>query len=402
MLGGLASGSTVIENLLEGADCLATAAILRQLGVTVERAAEGRWRVDGGALREPTTILDCGNSGTTMRLMAGILAGQPFHSVLSGDESLNSRPMPRVGNPLRQMGATIDGREDGKFAPLSIRGGRLHGIDTKTPVASAQIKSSILLAGLFADGETTVTEPSLSRDHTERMLPAFGVTLEQKGLSATVQGGAKLQAGFIQIPADFSSAAFPLVAALVIPDSRLELVDVGTNWTRVGFLDLLQSSGANIQREKERERAGEPAADLTAQTSSLTAMTAGGDLIPRMIDEVPLFAVAATQSHGETRLSEAGELRLKESDRLETIRMELGRMGAAIETTEDGLIIQGPTFLTGAIVHSHGDHRIAMSLAIAGMIADGETLVTDVECVDTSFPGFVQLMRALGADIEEV
>jgi 3-phosphoshikimate 1-carboxyvinyltransferase len=403
ILGALAEGATEIENLLESADCMSTADILQALGTPMEQSADGRWTVRGqDALKPAGRDLDCGNSGTTIRLMAGVLAGQPFTSVLTGDESLRRRPMRRVVEPLRLMGAQVDGRDDGRFAPLTVRGGGLRGIRYETPVASAQVKSCILLAGLFAEGETIVTEPARSRDHTERMLAAFGIEVLQDELSCGLRGDRRPKGTKVTVPGDFSSAAFAVVAGLIVPGSRVRVEGVGLNWTRSGLLDVLQASGAQIKTENERTVAGEPIGDVVVEHSDMWGLHAGGDLVVRMIDEAPVFAVAATQASGGTELADAGELRHKESDRLETISRELRKLGAEIEVTQDGLAVGGPTRLDGAEVTSYADHRIAMSLAVAGLAADGETIVRDVECVGTSFPGFVGFMRALGADIEEI
>ncbi|GMV35880.1 MAG: 3-phosphoshikimate 1-carboxyvinyltransferase [Fimbriimonadales bacterium] len=401
ILGALAEGTTNIRNLLEGEDCLATARILRHLGVPVERLGPGEWSVTGGPLSEPQDVLNAGNSGTTIRLMAGVLAGCPFLSVITGDDSLRRRPMARIVEPLRRMGAMVDGREGGRLAPLTIRGGKLRGIRYESPVASAQVKSCVLLAGLRAEGETVVTEPSLSRDHTERMLTAFGAEVERSDLSVAVRGGATLRAADVEVPGDVSSAAFPLVAGLIVPGSSVEVFGVGDNPTRTGLLEVLIGAGADLAVTERREEAGEPVANMTARHCTLSGLSAAGDLVVRMVDEVPVFAVAATQSDGFTELSSASELRHKESDRLATITGELRKMGADIRDTHDGLLARGPTRLRGAVVCSHGDHRIAMSLAVAGLAAEGETVVEDVECVDTSFPGFVEMMRSLGADIRE-
>lgn len=401
ILGALAEGTTAIRGLLEGEDCLATARTLRRLGVTIERHGPGEWTVTGAPLTEPDDVLDAGNSGTTMRLMAGVLAGWPFLSVITGDESLRRRPMARVVNPLRSMGATVDGRDGGRLAPLTIRGGGLHGICYESAVASAQVKSCLLLAGMRAEGETVVTEPSLSRDHTERMLAAFGADVVRSDLSVSIRGGSTLRATDVAVPGDVSSAAFPLVAGLIVPGSSVEVLEVGDNPTRTGLLEVLIAAGARLTVSGRREQAGEPIADMSARHSTLSGLSAAGDLVVRMVDEVPAFAVAATQAEGYTELSGASELRHKESDRLATISAELTKMGAEIRDTHDGLVVRGPTRLQGAAVCSHGDHRIAMSLVVAGLAAEGETVVEGVECVDTSFPGFADAMRSLGADIRE-
>lgn len=401
MFGGIALGETRIHNLLEGEDCLSTAAILSSLGVEAIRLQEGEWAVQGlGRLQAPDQALDAGNSGTTVRLMAGILAGQPFESTLTGDESLRSRPMKRIIDPLRQMGAEIT--SEGDRAPLTIRGGSLHGIHYESPVASAQVKSCVLLAGLFAEGETSVQEPSGSRDHTERMLPSFGGVVSVDGTRVSILGGQPLTGAEVTIPGDVSSAAFPLIASLIVDNSSIEMPRVGLNPTRTGILDALLQMNADIELAAEPHGHMEPAGTIRSDFSTLAGSGIGGELIPRLVDEVPALAVAATQATGETIITDAKELRVKESDRLATISKELRKMGARIEETEDGLRIEGPVVLLGTDVATYGDHRIAMSLAIAAMAANGETIIRDVECVDTSFPGFARLMRLLGADIEEI
>lgn len=401
MFGGIALGETRIHNLLEGEDCLSTAAILSSLGVEAIRLQEGEWAVQGlGRLQAPDQALDAGNSGTTVRLMAGILAGQPFESTLTGDESLRSRPMKRIIDPLHQMGAEIT--SEGDRAPLTIRGGSLHGIHYESPVASAQVKSCVLLAGLFAEGETSVQEPSGSRDHTERMLPAFGGVVSVDGTRVSILGGQPLTGAEVTIPGDVSSAAFPLIASLIVDNSSIEMPRVGLNPTRTGILDALLQMNADIELAAEPHGHMEPAGTIRSDFSTLAGSGIGGELIPRLVDEVPALAVAATQATGETIITDAKELRVKESDRLATISKELRKMGARIEETEDGLRIEGPVVLLGTDVATYGDHRIAMSLAIAAMAANGETIIRDVECVDTSFPGFARLMRLLGADIEEI
>lgn len=406
MLGSLAEGVTEVTGFLPGADCLSTVRVFRQLGVPIEELAPTHLRIHGvgmEGLKEPEDVLDVGNSGTTMRLLLGILAGQPFHATLTGDASIRRRPMGRVTQPLRQMGAQIDGRKEGMFAPLAIRGGQLRGIHYTTPVASAQVKSCILLAGLYADGVTGVRESSLSRDYTERMLRAFSVPVFQEGDYICVRGGSRLKATAVQVPGDLSSAAFPLVAALLIPDSQITLQDVGINLTRTGLLDALVAMGADIRYEKEREYAGERVADIVVKGGrTLRAEEFGGSLIPRMIDEIPLLAVAATQAEGTTVIRDAAELRLKESDRLATITAELRKMGAKVKETEDGLIIYGPTPLCGATCESHHDHRIGMALAVAACFAKGKTVIKDCAAIDVSFPGFVSTMNGLGANMQSL
>jgi len=405
ILGMLAEGHTEVHHLLEADDCIHTARMAAQLGASIERVAGGHWRIEGvgeRGLSEADDLLDAGNSGTTTRLMAGILASYPIFSVLTGDNSLRKRPMRRVTLPLREMGAQIDGRGEGQFLPIAIRGGNLHGIRHEMPVPSAQLKSCLLLAGLRAEGETEVKETYSSRDHTERMLNAFGAELKRTGTPGvcmhqmSIKGGQKLQAGPVHVPADFSSAAFFLTAALLLPGSDLVIEHTGINPTRIGLLEALAQGGAHVHYESLSEAAGEPVATLHVRPQSLRGMYVNGALIPRLIDEVPVLAVVATQAHGETVIADAAELRVKESDRIRALSEELTKMGAQIEALPDGLRIEGPTPLHGTLVDSHGDHRIAMALAVAGMIAQrGETIIQDTECVNTSFPDFAEVMNRL-------
>ncbi len=364
----------------------------------------------------PAAPLDAGNSGTTMRLLLGLLASRPFTATLTGDASLCRRPMDRVVEPLRRMGARISGREGGRRAPLTIRGGGLRAIHHDSPVASAQVKSAILLAGLFAAGRTSVREPALSRDHTERLLPLFGVAVERDGLLVAVDGGQILAApARLAIPGDPSAAAFYLAAALLCPGSRITLQGVGVNPTRTGFLEVLQAMGARVRVEAVRELQpgggpagssataggpGEPVADLTAESSELRAVDVGGDLIPRLIDEIPILAVLATQARGTTRIRDAAELRVKETDRLTAIAEELRRLGARVDEHPGGLDIHGPTPLRGAVVSSRGDHRMAMALAVAGLVAAGETVIAGATSAAVSDPGFFSNLRRLGAPVE--
>lgn len=397
ILGALANGHVTIRNLASSADCLSTLRCLRALGVAIEDAGDETVVVGQGldGLREPGNVLDAGNSGTTMRLLAGVLAGQSFYSVITGDDSLRRRPMARIAEPLRKMGATVLGRDEGRFPPLTIRGGRLKSVDYTLPVASAQVKSALLLASLFAEGETVVREPALSRDHTERMLRAMGVALSQEGTSVRVQGGQSLRAVALDVPGDLSSAAFFLVAAAIVPDSHLVICDVGVNPTRTGALDVLQRMGARLTVANQRESGGEPVADIVVSASRLHGTVIEGDIIPRLIDELPILAVAATQAEGETTVRDAEELRVKETDRLAAIVTELSRMGADIRATADGFVIRGPTRLHGALCHSYGDHRMAMALAVAGLVASGETIIDDTSCVEVSFPGFMEVLKSV-------
>jgi 3-phosphoshikimate 1-carboxyvinyltransferase len=401
MLGALATGTTTLAGLLLGADPRSTASCFSLLGAQVSELNEQRVEVQGiglGQLHEPTEILDAGNSGTTLRLMLGILASHRdrFFTV-TGDHSLVRRPMDRVVKPLQQMGAMIWGRQGGSFAPLAIQGQRLNPIHYNSPIASAQVKSCILLAGLMAEGETTVTEPALSRDHSERMLRAFGATVkvDPQTHSVTVTGPATLQGQPVVVPGDISSAAFWLVAGAIVPGSELLVENVGVNPTRTGILDALAMMGADIQPENQREVAGEPVADLRVKYSPLKACTLEGSLIPRLIDEIPILAVAATSAQGTTIIRDAEELRVKESDRIAVMAAELNRMGAKITELPDGMEIVGGTALTGAEVDSYTDHRIAMSLAIAALKASGKTTIGRAEAASISYPQFTTTLQQI-------
>lgn len=391
ILGSLTDGVTEITGALRSHDCRDTAKAFRSMGVAIEETDDGRLQIQGVGLyglKEPAEVLDLGNSGTTMRLLAGVLAAQPFFSVLTGDQYLRARPMARVVMPLRSMGATILGRAGGNLPPLAIKGTRLQAIDYVSPVASAQIKSAILLAGLFTDGETTVTEPSLSRDHTERMFEAIGIPIHRNGLSVRVDGIKKISPFQMAIPGDFSAAAFFLVAALVLPGSELTLREVGINPTRTGLLDALQSMGAVIEVSRQRIVCGEPVADLHVRSQALHGTEIAGALIPRMVDEIPVFAVAAALAAGPTTIRDAAELRIKEVDRIAAIVKELHGFGVQIEQRPDGVIIQGGASLSGCQCDSWGDHRMAMALAVAALAAEGSTTISDPFCVSSSFPDF--------------
>ena len=343
MFGAIANGVTTIEGFLTGEDCLSTIDCFRKMGVSIEQDGEKVKVIGRGweGLCEPTEILDVGNSGTTTRLMLGILATRPFHSVVIGDDSIAKRPMSRVTDPLREMGSHIDGREKGNFTPLSIRGGATKGIAFTSKVASAQVKSAILLAGLQSEGVTSVTEPALSRDHTERMLEAYGVEVIRDGLTVSVKGGQSLQANHIVVPGDVSSAAFFLVAGAIVPNSNITLKDVGLNPTRSGIIDVLEQMGASMSIENERMVGGEPIGDITISTSKLKGIEISGDLIPRLIDEIPVIAVLATQAEGKTVIRDAEELKVKETNRIDTVVSELSKLGAKIEATDDGMVIEG-------------------------------------------------------------
>lgn len=400
MLGAIAQGETTIEGLLLGEDPRSTAKCFSLLGAKVSELNAERVSVRGvgiGELEEPVEVLDAGNSGTTMRLMLGILASHPgrFFAV-TGDSSLRSRPMSRVIKPLQQMGAQIWGRKSNSLAPLAILGQQLKPIHYHSPIASAQVKSCILLAGLMASGETTITEPALSRDHSERMLRAFGAQLsvDPETCSVTVTGPTQLQGQNVIVPGDISSAAFWLVAGAIVPGSELVVENVGVNPTRTGILEALEMMGADIELQNQREAAGEPVADILVRSSDqLRGCTIAGDLIPRLIDEIPILAVAAIFASGTTIIRDAAELRVKESDRLAVTAAELNRMGAQISELPDGLEITGGTPLIGADVDSYTDHRIAMSLAIAALNATGITTIHRAEAAAISYPDFTATLQ---------
>ncbi len=395
----IAEGTTEISGFLTGEDTLNTAKAMRMLGIPIDDAGQGRLVVHGKGLRglsEPAGVLDLGNSGTGMRLLAGLLAGQSFFSVLTGDRYLVKRPMGRIVEPLRSMGAVIDGRAGGKFAPLAVRGtGTVSAIRFVSPVASAQVKSAVLLCGLYADGTTVVTEPYKSRDHTERMLRYFGADVREEGLRVSVRGHVALRSpGRLEVPSDISSAAFFLVAASIVPGSDLLIRNVGVNPTRTGILDVLSAMGADIVLENRREHAGEPVSDIRVRHRRLRGTTIGGDVIPRLIDEIPVLAVAAATADGPTVIRDAQELRVKESDRITAVATEFRKLGADIRELPDGMEITGKPRLAGGACDSHGDHRIAMAAAIAGLAAEGVTTVRDTEWIETSFPGFERLLAA--------
>ncbi|MBI4278241.1 MAG: 3-phosphoshikimate 1-carboxyvinyltransferase [Armatimonadetes bacterium] len=389
LLGVLAEGKTVVEGFLRAADCLSTLRCLRHLGAEIRDDGE-RLTIQGlglGGLVEADDVLDVGNSGTTMRLLAGILAGQPYLSVLTGDASIRRRPMDRVAVPLRQMGASIQGRRGGRLAPLVIQGGRLRAIDYALPVASAQVKSAVLLAGLFADGPTTVREPAPTRDHTERMLQGFGADLRQEDCAVTLYAPTRLLGTSLSVPGDISSAAFFLVAAAALPGSELAVEGVGLNPTRTGALDALRAMGARVEIEDQWISGGEPVGTVVVHGGALRGIEITGPLIPRLIDELPVLCVAAAVAEGTTEIRDAGELRVKESDRIVTLAANLRALGAAAEELSDGIIIRGGR-LRGGRVPGHGDHRIAMACAVAGLLAAEPVTVEGAECIDISFPEF--------------
>ena len=402
ILNAIAQGEAAVENFQGGADCLATLRCLRALGVKWDWDSQGTLRIQGGGrfgLRESADVLNAGNSGTTMRLLAGLLAGQPFFSVLTGDASLRSRPMERVVEPLRAMGARIQGRAGGARPPLAIEGGSLRGIRYRLPVASAQVKSALSLAALYGEGETVLTEPAPSRDHTERMLRAMGAEVrddEGDGLRISPQQR-ELTPLSLRVPGDISAAAFWMVAAAAHPDAEITLAGVGVNPSRSGIIDALVGMGASITLEEERMWGCEPVADIVVRSSSLRGTVIEGSLIPRLIDEIPVLAVAACLAEGETVIREAGELRLKESDRIRTTILELRRLGASIRELPDGMVIQGVGCLKGGACGSHGDHRLAMTLAVAGLLAQGETVVRGAEASSISYPGFWHHLEELSS-----
>lgn len=405
IVAALASGRSVITNLNTGADVRATAGALAALGATcvVEEGSSGhrhvpdqmsRAVVEGSGfagLREPATVLDAGNSGTTIRSMLGVCAAVPGLSVLTGDDSIRRRPMLRVVVPLRQMGARIDGRDNGDRAPLAVRGGDLTGCDHELSIASAQVKTALLLAGLRASGTTTVTEPGPSRDHTERMLASAGADVRVEGRTVSVTHGRDLQPGDREVPGDVSSAMFLVAAALMVPGSELVLENVGLNPTRTAAFEVLEKMGADLEVVETGGR-DEPVGTVTARHSSLTATTIEGDVVPRLIDEIPILATVATQAEGRTEIRDAAELRVKESDRISALGAGLRSLGADVVDEPDGFSIVGPSALAGGEVDSVGDHRIAMSFAAAGLVADSNVKVRGWSCVETSFPEFLDLL----------
>ncbi|MBQ3104572.1 MAG: 3-phosphoshikimate 1-carboxyvinyltransferase [Lachnospiraceae bacterium] len=397
MLGALAHGKTRIRHFLQGADCLSTISCFRRMGIRIDQNEEEVIIHGKGlhGLTAPDKALDCGNSGTTMRLLSGILCGQPFHSRLTGDASLCRRPMGRIITPLRMMGADIESEAQNQCAPLLIQSAPLHGIRYTSPVASAQVKSALLLAGLYADGDTSVTEPYISRDHTELMLSRFGGIIRRSGNSVCVAPFPTLEGQEITVPGDISSAAYFIAAGLLLPGSRIVLKNVSINPTRDGILKVAKAMGGNIKTENISHNHGEPTADLVVTASSLEGTQIGGDIIPTLIDELPILAVMAAFARGTTVIRDATELRVKESDRIQVMTDNLRAMGCDVEATSDGMIIRGGNPLHGAVIPSHKDHRIAMSFAVASLLADGETQILDKECVDISFPTFYQALAHL-------
>jgi 3-phosphoshikimate 1-carboxyvinyltransferase len=396
MLGSLALGKTVVRGFLHGEDNHSTLRAFRAMGIDIQEEENGLLVIAGkglNGLQEPADVLDCGNSGTTIRLMSGLLAGQKFFSVVTGDRYLRKRPMKRVVTPLTLMGARIWGRGGGDLAPLAFQGGELLPIDYTSPIASAQVKSAVLLAGLSCDGVTTVREPHLSRDHSERMLAYFGADIRPFAGGVSLVGRPQLEGREVVVPGDISSAAFFIVAALIVPGSELLIRNVGVNPTRSGVIDILRAMGGDIVLLDERIVSGEPVADLLVRASVLHGIEIGGAVVPRAIDEFPVISVAAACATGTTIIRDAQELRVKETDRIAAMVAELSKLGATLEATTDGMIIEGGASLQGATVDSSGDHRIAMSCAIAALQSGNAVTIHDTGCTATSFPNFWELLE---------
>lgn len=397
MFGSIADGTTEVTHFLEGADCLSTISCFQKMGIEIHREKDMVTIKGKGlhGLNAPTGILDVGNSGTTTRLISGILAGQPFSSVLNGDASIQTRPMKRIIEPLTQMGADIKSEKNNGCAPLIINGHTLKGISYQSKVASAQVKSCILLAGLYANSKTTVTEPILSRNHTELMLSAFGADITSSGTTASILPNPHLVGQKIEVPGDISSAAYFIAAGLLVPNSEILIKNVGINPTRDGILKVAYAMGGKIEEINRRTVSGEPVCDLFVRSSTLHGTVIEGDIIPTLIDEIPVIAVMAAFADGTTTIKDAAELKVKETNRIDTVTENLKAMGCDITPTEDGMIINGGRPLHGATIHSHLDHRIAMSFAIAALAAEGETEIIDGECVNISYPSFYQDLERL-------
>ncbi|MBM7651436.1 3-phosphoshikimate 1-carboxyvinyltransferase [Neobacillus cucumis] len=397
MFGSIAHGETKVTNFLPGDDCLSTISCFRKLGVMIEES-DNELRIIGNGfegLTEPSELLDVGNSGTTIRLLMGILAGRPFFSSLIGDESIGKRPMTRVTVPLSKMGAKLDGRKNGSYTPIAIRGGNLQPIEYELPVASAQVKSSLILAGLQADGVSTIIEPAETRDHTERMIRQFGGEITKDHHTIRVEGGQKLTGTTIRVPGDISSAAFFLVAGAIIPDSEILLENVGLNPTRTGIIEVMQNMGADLEIVQAEDNGFEPSGNLRIKTSNLKGTVVEGNLIPRLIDEIPIIALLATQAEGTTIIKDAEELKVKETNRIDTVVQELNKLGANIEATHDGMIIHGKSKLNGGDVSSHGDHRIGMMLAIAALLCKDKVELARPEAISVSYPNFFSHLNNL-------
>ncbi len=397
MFGSISEGTTEITNFLQGADCLSTIDCFKKMGIDIENRPDAVIIHGKGmrGLKAPDVMLDVGNSGTTTRLISGILAAQNFSCTLNGDESIQKRPMRRIIKPLSMMGADIKSIKGNDCAPLEIHGTNLHGIRYDSPVASAQVKSAVLLAGLYAEGETSVVEPYLSRNHTELMLKCFGADISSKDTTATIKPASRLQGQKVIVPGDISSAAYFIVAGLIVPDSEILIENVGINPTRDGIIRVVKQMGGNIDILNKRTVAGEAVADIVVKSSNLTGTTIGGDIIPTLIDEIPIIAILACMAEGKTIIKDAAELKVKESNRIDVMVDNLKKMGADIQATDDGMIINGGKALHGAAIASNADHRIAMSFAIAGLIADGETEIIDAECVRISYPDFYKDLESL-------
>ncbi len=408
MFGAISEGLTVVSNFLQGADCLSTISCFQKMGINIENNGKAV-RIHGNGLHglsAPTAVLDVGNSGTTTRLISGILAGQLFESVLDGDESIRKRPMKRIFTPLTQMGAEFESWNPASFphsmqktdlgcAPFSVRGGHLHGIHYQSPVASAQVKSAVLLAGLYAEGTTSVTEPVLSRNHTELMLSGFGATVHTAGTTASIEPEPKLQGQNIHVPGDISSAAYFIALGLLTPHSEILIKNVGINPTRSGILKAAWDMGGNLSLLDERTVSGEPVADILVRSSSLHGTVIGGEMIPTLIDEIPIIAVMAAFAEGPTVIRDAQELKVKESDRIAAITENLNAMGALATPADDGMSIEGGKTLHGAQIKTQKDHRIAMAFTVAGLNASGETVLDDESCVSISYPTFYKDILAL-------
>jgi len=398
ILGSIANGVTSVTNFLPSDDCRATMNAFRAMGVSIEDNSGSTVKIEGKGLyglTEPADVMYLGNSGTSARLLCGLLAGQDFFSVMTGDSSLRRRPMMRVAGPLRNMGANIQGRRDGDLLPLAIKGGDLLGIHHKLTVSSAQVKSALLFAGLYAGGKTSVEEIPQSRDHTERMLKHFGIILEKEGNVITIESGQKIIARDIYVPGDISSAAFFMVGASILMGSDVIVRDVGLNPTRTGVIDVLKKMGATIEIIDLRDPEGEPVGDVRVVSAPLKGTEIRGEIIPRLVDELPVICIAAAVAEGETIIKDAAELRVKESDRIAVMAQCLVSMGVDVETFGDGMKITGGRRLKGAVCNSHGDHRIAMSMAIAGLVAEGGITIEDTECIQTSFPRFEEMLHRI-------
>jgi 3-phosphoshikimate 1-carboxyvinyltransferase len=395
--GALAKGTTAVRGWLPAGDTEASLRAARALGIKIERRSDTELTIHGGVLKQPDGPLDLVNAGTGIRLLTGIMVGQPFESVLDGSEQLRRRPMNRIIDPLQLMGADIEGNNG--CAPLRVKPARLKGIHYDMPVASAQVKSAVLLAGLFAEGETVVTQPGPARDHTERMLTAMGVNLVTDDNAVTLKPGNPLQPMDFTVPGDLSSAAFLIVAALIVPGSEITLTGVSLNPTRTGILDVLLEMGADMTVTETGLEAGDPVGTITARHSALKGVSVGGSVVVRMIDEFPILMVAALFAEGTTTVADAGELRVKETDRLAVMTAELSKLGAQITEAEEGFSIRGLQQFHGATVYGHDDHRISMSLVVAGLAAEGQTTVLDARCASDSFPGYAETLRRLGADV---